>query len=273
MRRLELSVQTQLILSPATITKEAMDRRLESLQTRRKAMSAVVRRAATGSGIASGSAAAVTIIPIWGILGRGWSEIEKYYYDACDVDDLIAEIESTPTGSTVVLYFRSPGGIITGIPEMAAYLRAAGKRRRFIAFTDDLCASAAYWLASQCELIITTPTADVGSIGVYIAFYDWTKFLESQGINLELFKAGTMKAMGMPGNPLSDEESNLLQSRVDTGYALFTGDVLRNRDIADADMQGQCFSGRDAVSNNLADAQVASFNDFLAALVAGKFDN
>ena len=115
----------------------------------------------------------LTTILVWGVLGRGWTELDRWYLDAIEVDELTAAIAATPEGSTVVLWFRSPGGIVTGIPETAGELRRLGKTRRLLAFTDDLCASAAYWLAAQCEQIVATPTADVGSIGVYLAFYDF----------------------------------------------------------------------------------------------------
>lgn len=211
------------------------------------------------------------VLLVWGVLGRAWSQADRYWLDAIDVDEIISEVESAPDGSTVVLWFRSPGGIITGIPECAAALRKAGKSKRILAFTDDLCASAAYWLASQCEQIIATPTAALGSIGVYIAFYDWCEYLAKSGIKLELFKAGTMKAMGLPGAPLTDEQSAHLQAAVDEGYRQFTKDVLRNRDIAKPAMQGQTMEGETALSANLADTFTSSAAAFFASLARGKF--
>lgn len=212
----------------------------------------------------------VTVMLVWGILGRAWSEMDRWWFDAIDVDEIAAGIDTLPDGSTVVLWFRSPGGIITGIPETAELMRKVGKKKRILAFTDDLCASAAYWLASQCESIHATPTAAVGSIGVYIAFYDFCAYLEKNGIKLELFKAGNLKAMGMPGNPLSDEESAHLQASVDDGYRQFTRDVLRSRDIAKDTMQGQTLDGANAKAANLVDTFWPSAAAFFAAVGKGK---
>ena len=206
----------------------------------------------------------------WGVLGRAWTECEKYYMDAVDVDSITEEISETPEGSTVVLWFRSPGGITTGIPETAAALRQFSKSRRLIAFTDALCCSAAYWLAAQCESIHATPTADVGSIGVYVALYDFTEWMKQQGIALELFKAGSMKGMGIEGNPLSDEEAAYLQERVDESYDQFIADVTRNRAIEDSSMQGQSLRGKSALAANLADTNWQSASAFFAALGKGK---
>lgn len=214
--------------------------------------------------------AGLTVLLPWGVLGRAWSEMERWYLDPVDVDELIEEISETPEGSTVVLWFRSPGGTIRGIPETAAQLRQLGKTRRLIAFTDDTCCSAAYWLAAQCSEIHATPTADVGSIGVYIALYDYTEYMSKMGVSLELFKAGSMKAMGLEGNPLSDAEATLLQAQVDESYKAFTADIQRNRALDEATMQGQAFRGKNAAAANLTDGQWPSAAAFFAALGKGK---
>lgn len=289
MRRETLLALTQLIITPSDATARP---RMDAQRT------SVATRIVTGyDGVTREQHAAVGYLPlnyeawncaeqdscslpplppntycvlVWGMLGRAWTSDESWYYDAVEVDELTASVESTPEGSTVVLWFRSPGGVITGIPETATALRAALAKRRIVAFTDDLCASAAYWLAAQCSQIFCTPTANVGSIGVYVAFYDWTEFLSKAGVKLELFKAGTYKAMGLTGNPLSRDESALIQSGVDDCYTLFTRDVLRNRELQPETMQGQCFSGKAVLDNNLCDGFYNSAAAFFAAIGKGK---
>jgi len=212
----------------------------------------------------------ITCLLVWGVLGRAWTAGEKYWFDAIEVDDITRAIAATPEGQTIVLWFRSPGGITTGIPETAAALRKMGTSRRLLAFSDDLCASAAYWLASQCERIDATPTAAVGSIGVYLAFYDYCAYLEQAGISLELFKAGKLKGLGLPGNPLDDGARAHLQAGVDEAYRQFTADVLRNRDLAVETMQGQTQDGKNASAANLVDGFFPSAADYFRALAKGK---
>lgn len=210
--------------------------------------------------------AGVGVLPIHGVLGRGWDEIDKLFFGAVDVDDLMADIEAMPEGQPLVMWFRSPGGIISGIPEFASFLRDQRQTRRITAFTDDLCCSAAYWLAAQADKIIATPTASVGSIGVYIAFYDFTEYLAKAGIKLELFKAGAFKAMGVAGAPLLDEHREMLQADVDLGYKQFTADVLANRNVTSDTMQGQTFGGAAAKRANLVDGFARSFSDFIRSI-------
>jgi protease-4 len=212
----------------------------------------------------------VNVFLVWGPLGRGWTMVDRWWFDAIEVDELTASLAATAEGSTNVLWFRSPGGIVTGIPETAAELRRLGKTRRLLAFTDELCASAAYWLAAQCERIVATPTADVGSIGVYLAFYDFCAYLEKAGVKLELFKAGDLKGTGLMGNPLDDAARAHLQAGVAESYRQFTKDVTNMRKLDDATMQGQCLTGKGALAANLIDAFAPSAASFFAALGKGK---
>lgn len=110
----------------------------------------------------------------------------------------------------------------------------------------------------------------LGSIGIYIAFYDWCEYLAKAGIKLELFKAGDMKGTGLPGNPLDDKARAHLQASVAEGYRAFTKDVLRMRDLDRETMQGQTLEGETALSASLVDGFYPTATAFLTALGKGK---
>ena len=210
--------------------------------------------------------AGMTCVLMWGALGRGWTEIDRWYLDPIDVDEIVTAISATAPGSTVVLWFRSPGGIVTGIPEAATALRKLGVDRRLVAYSDECCASAAYWLAAQCQRITSAPTAEIGSIGVYLAFYDFVDYLAQRGVKLELFKAGDLKGLGVMGNPLDDAAREYLQAGVVDAYRQFVTAVTEMRAMDAATMQGQTLRGKDAYKANLVDAFAPSFADYLATL-------
>ncbi len=194
------------------------------------------------------------VLLVWGPLGRAWGANERYWCDGIEVDEIVASIAARPPGERIVLWFRSPGGFCTGIAETAAEIRRLAAQYEIIAFTDDLCASAAYWLASQCASIAATPSAELGSIGVYLAFYDYAGQLAEMGVKLELFKVGTLKAIGVLGNPLDAAARAYLQAGVDEAYAAFTAAVLSMRTLAEETMQGQTLAGPAALAANLVDA-------------------
>lgn len=213
----------------------------------------------------------VAVIPVQGIIGKNMSQFETMC-GGCDVNTIQANIEECledDTCSCILLAFDSPGGVVTGVPELAAFIRAASAEKPIYAFTDGQCCSAAYWLASATQGIFCTMTADVGSIGVYVAMVDETDAWTKEGYRLDLMKAGEFKAMGMPGQPLAPAERALIQAGVDQVYGMFTGDVLKGRgDVATSTMQGQTFMGADAVTVNLVDELVTGIDAVVAQLSA-----
>jgi protease-4 len=214
----------------------------------------------------------ILVVPVHGVCARYLSAMETDCggLDLNDTEKTLREAQADPRVQGIVLHFNSPGGTVTGIPELASLIRTISETKPVIAFTDAQCCSAAYWLASACDSIVVTPTADVGSIGVYSALVDESAAWAQEGYKLELMKAGKHKAMGIPGLPLAPEDRALIQSEVNSIYAMFTADVVANRarngaTVAEDTMQGQTFMGGTAVAVGLADRVVGSLTDLLAA--------
>ena len=208
----------------------------------------------------------VSIIPISGIIGKHVGLIETAFLGYVDVDSISLALDAAvaDSSSTIVLYIDSAGGTVTGIPELAAKIKEASKVKNVIAYTDSLCASAAYWLASQANAVYCSTSAEVGSIGVYMAMLDESKKLEEEGITVNTFQAGKYKLAGSIWKPMTDEERKMFQDDVDYWYGLFTRDVLANRKLADSTMQGQSFVGEKAVELNLVDGIIDSVEELLA---------
>lgn len=206
------------------------------------------------------------VIHIEGPIGKRLSAFEKSCYGACDVDDVRQALEAAVTSKSagIVLSFDSPGGTVTGTPELAADICAACEKKPIFAYTDTLCASAAYWLASQTKGIFAAPSASVGSVGVYSYFLDESASYAAQGLRPHLITTGKYKGMGAPGVPLSDEQRAHLQERVDAIFADFKADVLTARPQADETVfDGRCFDGKDAVKHGLIDDICGSVSELV----------
>ena len=78
---------------------------------------------------------------------------------AADLNDMAADASI----SRVVMVFDSPGGAATGISELAAQI--ADFPKPISSYVYGMAASAAYWLASASDEIISSDTGMVGSIG------------------------------------------------------------------------------------------------------------
>lgn len=208
-------------------------------------------------------------IPIMGMISRRVSDIQKSsgVADLADIEDALDEAVTNPDVAGILLDIDSGGGTVTGVPEMANYIRDVTHKKPTAAYTSgDMC-SAAYWLGSAADLVMCSQSAHVGSIGVYSAWLDESRAMENAGIRTEIVKCGKFKGMGIKGRTMSDEEKALLQARCDEVYGWFTGFVGSQRpDVWESAMEGQSFFGSEAKENGLVDA-VCSEGEAVANLL------
>lgn len=210
------------------------------------------------------------VIPVFGILGKHLDSMEMEC-GGCSVDRvsaLLSAADKDPDCERIVLAFHSPGGTVTGIPELAAKIRDIGTRKAVVGFSDGMCCSAALWLASACDAFIVAPSAMVGSVGVRCLVLDETERLAKEGVKAESFTSGKFKDMGASYKPLTDEERKMLQARVDSIGKAFRAALTASRDIAAADMEGQTFSGEEAVAKGFADGLANDLTECLEQLDA-----
>ena len=206
----------------------------------------------------------VGIIEVSGPISRKISNLERGC-GACGVEDisaLVAEVLQRDDVVGFALRVDSPGGSGIGTPEVAAEIAAAAKVKPVIAYADGLMASAVYYLSAGCSAIYAAPSSLVGSIGTYIAILDQSRAAEMQGVKVELFKAGRLKAAGYPGTAMSEEQKTQMQGLVDGMNDSFRGFVQAGRGgVVDVEsMQGQVFTAAEAMDRGLVDS-LSSFDD------------
>ena len=198
----------------------------------------------------------VGIIPIHGPMMRNPDLICRYLFGATDIEDIteaVNVVAQRPDVQAVFLDIDSPGGSVSGTPELAQAVSDLSKTKYVYAFSGGQMCSAAYWVASQCDAIYATPSARVGSIGVILPVVDSTEAYKQAGLNVEVFAAGKFKSAGMPGVPLTDDQRAWLQSDVEEIAGDFRTAVLaRGRMIPAEAMEGQTLSARKAMKYNMA---------------------
>lgn len=198
-------------------------------------------------------------IPVGGVIGRKLTGYEKGSgaVDSLDIENDLDQAEEDPRVRGILLDIDSPGGVVNGTPELAD--RIAQVEKPVFAFTGALMCSAAYWLASSCDQIYALRSAEIGSIGVYIPYVDYTEYYKQMGVGVKVIKSGQYKGMGYPGTPLSEEQQKLLQDRVNKIAEEFYLQVRGARgDVAAETMQGQTFDAREAMTRKLVDGLVRS---------------
>lgn len=223
----------------------------------------------------------VAVVSLDGVIDKHISQFEMDCYGGCDVadfDQALALAASDSKIEKVVLNINSPGGSVSGVPESAARVAELAKTKEVHAFVDVMACSAAYYIASQADVIAAAPSAILGSIGVYLTILDATRAAEMDGLKVELITAGKYKAMGSPFKPLADEERAMLQQSVTRLHADFRSAVKSGRraatergghqTVADSAMEGQWFAGTQALDARLCDALTnQSLDEYVAALL------
>lgn len=104
---------------------------------------------------------------------------------------LMQRAANNPNVKGFILDIDSGGGEASATEMMSqtiAEIIASGKP--VVALVTGMAASAAYWIAAACQqIIISGKTSEVGSIGTYVSFADFTAYYEQQGIKLHTIYA------------------------------------------------------------------------------------
>lgn len=208
------------------------------------------------------SAGAIQVLGLRGIIshriemmndisGPGGTSVEQF-------SQRFRQAVANPNVGAIVIDVDSPGGAVDGVPELAEQIRSARGTKPIIAHANTLAASAAYWLASQADEVVVTPSGEVGSIGVFAAHRDISEQLAMDGERVTLIHAGKYKVEGNPYEPLSDEARGEIQRKVDGAYIDFLEAVAAGRNVstkkARTDFgEGRTLSARDALAAGMVD--------------------
>lgn len=200
------------------------------------------------------------IIPVHGLLinrfAYSWSFCTGYNF----IRNQLAAAVADPDVDGIVLDVNSYGGTAAGAPETAAAIYAARRSqggKPILAVVDSNCFSAAYYVASQADRLVVTPSGSAGSVGVVMMHVDLSKALDDMGVKITFIQAGSHKTDGNPFEPLPDDVREEFQQSCDSIYDAFVADVARGRIINEQDIrdtEARCYLAEDALDLSLIDA-------------------
>jgi signal peptide peptidase SppA len=226
------------------------DVRVQALEARRGERLQNTRSVTVRNGVAT--------IPVTGPLVRH-ADIFDEISGATSYDALRKDLQvalDDPNVRSIVLRINSPGGEVTGCQELCDAIFAARAQKRIVAYVDGMACSAAYWIASACDEIVTAPTGELGSIGVMLAWIDDRGALEAHGYKeIRFVSSQSPKKNPDPEGKVGKAE---YQKLVDDLAAVFVASVARNRGVSVDEVlekfgQGGLFVGEHAVAAGLAD--------------------
>lgn len=139
----------------------------------------------------------------------------------------------------IVLRVNSPGGTPAAAQEIVDALSyARSKDVPVVTSMGDIGASAAYYSATETDLIVANPDTMTGSIGVIWIFENSSARFRSEGTNYTIVKSGEFKDMGYPQTGLNDEEEAYAQEVVDEAFDRFVAQVAEGRNMSVEDVRG-----------------------------------
>ena len=226
----------------------------------------------------SPSSGLVAVLPLYGVIAPKASMINQTSGPSGTSCEAFGQAFDAAMGndqvSAIVIDVDSPGGTITGVPELAAKILSARGTKRIVAVASGMAASAAYWIASAADEVAVTPSGEVGSIGVYTVHSDLSGMMAADGVKQTIVKAGKYKAEGHPSQPLGEETLAAMQERVDEAYGSFITAVAKGRGVAASDVrsgygQGRIVSASKAKEMGMVD-RIATLDDVVSRLGASR---
>lgn len=217
----------------------------------------------------------IAVIPIHGVIMKNPDFWDLLFgaVSTGSIQNMVNAAIADPTVQALALDIDSPGGTVAGTAETADLIYSARSKKKIYAFASGQMASGAYWIGSSADKIYATKTTEVGSIGVYTTMIDMSVLAHNAGIKFEIVKAGKYKALGHPAKPLSEEEKQVAQTRIDDIFSVFVDSVARNRGLS-MDKVMEFSDGRVWIAEKAADLGlidgVDSLGSFLSGGVSGK---
>ncbi len=160
----------------------------------------------------------------------------------------------------IILRINSPGGspVQAGIiSDEIARLKKIHPKTKLYVVVDEMCASAAYYVAAGADKIFVDKASIVGSIGVLMDGFGFTGLMGKLGVERRMLTAGEHKGILDPYSPLNSKDQAFAQNMLNEIHQQFihTVRVGRGKRLKETPetFSGLFWSGAKAVEMGLAD--------------------
>lgn len=199
----------------------------------------------------------VAVIPLKGDMMKegtmcsyGTEEIAAVVREAADAKNIVG----------IRLDIDSGGGAVDAIPPMLDAIAYSQQKGKPVVAACDLCASAAYYVASHCDSIVAVNdiSAEFGSIGVMMQFPDYAKYYEQKGIKIHTIYSDLSDYKNAPFEAarkgdyksIKEEMLNPLARQFQEAVKTHRKDLKQD---VDGILKGRVFYARQALANGLID--------------------
>tara|TARA_B100001123_G_scaffold446438_1_gene600943 strand:- start:1607 stop:2431 length:825 start_codon:yes stop_codon:yes gene_type:complete len=147
------------------------------------------------------------------------------------LDKLIEKLFSEKKSPVVALIINSPGGSPTQSSLIAEKIIAKSKqkKKKVIAFVEDVAASGGYWLACAADEIFIDQNSIVGSIGVISPGFGFVELIKKIGIERRVYTSGKSKSFLDPFKLEKKEDIKRLKDIQEQIHENFISHVKKRR--------------------------------------------
>ncbi len=183
-----------------------------------------------------------------------------------DIEDLMNDDDV----KAVVIRVNSPGGSAYASEQIWHQIAKLKERKPVVVSMGDYAASGGYYISCNASWIVAQPTTITGSIGIFGVIPEASELLKDKlglhfdGVSTNRHADMTATVYGFLMRPFNAEETQLLQTYINRGYALFRKRVADGRkqdvNVIENIAQGHVWLGKDALGIKLVD-QLGGLDD------------
>lgn len=217
-----------------------------------------------------GGASYVGILYVEGTISESSSSSDTYQQTW--ILNQIDYMMNDSSNEGILLYVDSPGGSVYASDELYLKLKEYKEttERPLYSYFAATAASGGYYIAAGSDRITANRNCTTGSIGVYLGpILDASGLLDKVGINVEIIRSGSNKAMGNNYEPLTDEQRAIYQSYVNEAYEQFVGIVAEGRGMSTEAVKkiadGRVYTAAQAKANGLID-EISTLEEAIDAM-------
>ena len=201
----------------------------------------------------------VAIIPLHGTMIKYGTMCA---YGADEIAEAIDAAAADKKVMGIVLDIDSGGGAVDAVAPLVDAIRRTKAMGKPVVACCDLCASAAYWTACECNEIMAANaiSSEFGSIGVMMQFPDYAKYYEKEGIKVHTIYSNLSAYKNAPFEAAKKGEYESIKAEeLDPLARKFQANVRAKRagkldENVEGTLNGKVFYAEDALKNGLIDS-------------------